>query len=568
MPETVHLAPDADFVPDHLLTPPAGEEKRHVLRDLAAFLLDRHLRRLSLMKNPLDLRLGRLLSRMLAASGYLECGFARASDYASERLGISPRLMQELVQIDRRLGGLPLIAEAFREGRISRSQARLLLRVATPESEGRWLETAARLTVRLLEREVVAARRLASEGEPFTTAIPAVEDSGSASPAGSPAARASGEGRIPDDDEHDESGTVVSLQAPGVLAARWEWALEVCRRASGVAEPTWRCAEFIAADYLAGVPDLAGLLGRSLGGSDGCDADQSRIVGGRPEAPAPSEDDEEGVELFEEILRGMEEEYGRAGLAPSSERLRVVLPESVRDDPADDVRRLDARLREAVRLRQNLAWHQGRLLRTFADLGLHRDLGFRSLGRYCRERLGLGLRRARQLIALERHLLVLPGIAAAYRRGDVSWVRASALARVTDESNLNDWLRLAASVTVRRLREEIALAEGDLGAAWTPTGDGRRRRGDPHGIDGEGRVRLRLPTPRPPDQAAEGEGSTPQAADGRVQTCAPGAGADSVQTCAPEPSSWTRIRFWAPEDVLWEAARAATRARDGAPEAA
>jgi hypothetical protein len=555
MPETVHLAPDADFVPEHLLTPPAADEKRHVLRDLAAFLLDRHLRRLSLMKNPLDLRLGRLLSRMVAASGYLECGFARASDYATERLGISPRLVQELVQMDRRLGGLPLITEAFREGRISRSQVRLLLRVATPDSEARWLEIAARLNVRRLEREVVAARRLDSEGESSAIGVPVVDDSGSACPAGFSAAGSSGEGRPSDDDEDDEPGAVISLQGPGVLAARWEWALEVCRRASGAAEPAWRCAEFIAADYLAGVPDLAGLLGRSLGGPDGGEADEQRIVGGPHDAPIPSENDE-GVELFEEVLRGMEDEYGRGGWVPSCEGLRVALPESVRDDPADDVRRLDARLREAVRLRQNLSWHQGRLIRTFADLGLHRDLGFQSLGRYCRERLGLGLRRARQLIALERHLLELPVVAAAYRQGAVSWVQVSALARVADETNEDDWLHLARSVTVRRLREEVALAEGVLNGAWPPPGDRHCRKGDPHGIDGEGRVRLRLPSPRPPHEAVEGEGSASQGA---------GAAAGDVQTCAPDASSWTRIRFWAPEDVarLWQHALDVCRLVDG-----
>jgi hypothetical protein len=326
---------------------------------------------------------------------------------------------------------------------------------------------------------------------------------------------------------------------------------------------SWRCAEFIAADYLAGVPDLAGILGRSLGAPDDGAVDETPFVGDCPDSDARPEDEDPGVDLFEEVLRGMEEEYGPGGWAPPCEGLRVALPESVRDDAAEDARRLDGRLREAVRLRQNLAWHQGRLLRTFANLGLHRELGFGSLGRYCCERLDFGLRRARQLIALERHLLELPGIAEAYRQGTVSWVRATALARVADESNEEDWLYLARSVTVRRLREEVALAEADLDRPWAPAGERQHRRGDPPGIDGAGRVRLRLPSPfrsdRPvPDRPAD-------APDGEVQTCAAGSAAEGVQTCAPGSSSWTRIRFWAPEDVarLWQHALNVCRLAEG-----
>src|SRR6185436_16088793 len=121
---------------------------------------------------------------------------------------------------------------------------------------------------------------------------------------------------------------------------------------------------------------------------------------------------------------------------------RIVLPDAVRDEPADSTRALDTRLLELVRLRQGVSWNLGRLLRIFADRRLYREFGLMSLSRYCRERLGLGVRRAWQLIALERRLFLLPAIARAYKDGSLSWVKASAIARVATQSTEERWLRL------------------------------------------------------------------------------------------------------------------------------
>src|SRR5262249_23307735 len=141
------------------------------------------------------------------------------------------------------------------------------------------------------------------------------------------------------------------------------------------------------------------------------------------------------------------------------------------------------------RLRQNIAWHQGRLLRLFVDRRLYRALGFMSFSRYCRERAGLGVRRAWDLVTLERRLWLLPRVADAYRSGAVSWVRAAAVARVATERTEASWLRLALSITVRRLNEEVALAQQ---AAVAPV-DGTRPTFIPSaqpGLEADGRVQL------------------------------------------------------------------------------
>ncbi|HEV8254150.1 MAG TPA: DUF222 domain-containing protein, partial [Vicinamibacteria bacterium] len=491
------------------------------MKDLAAFLLDRHLRRLGAMRNPLELRLARLLARLQERSGYLELGFARLSDFTTERLGISVRRMQALVQMDGRLKSLPLTSEAFARGQVSSSQLRLLLRAATPETEAAWLEKAARLNVRLLEREVAVASATPPEsgdparqaGDPAQPAGDSGQVAGGPAQAGAgPAAAAGGSalvaGGLPDDEE--EPGRPISFDCPDTVRAQWEWAVEICRRASGSTEPLWRCAEYIAADFLSGVPDLparlAGAAGRQEDGGGAHDhvADADGAFGpglsSSAEAPgvAPARDDDPGTDLFEEVLRGYEEEHGPRGWAPSADGLDVVLPDSVRDDPDDGARELDRKLRELVRLRQGLAWQQGRLLATFSTLDLHRALGFLSFGRYCRERAGLGIRRARQLISLDRRLVDLPGLGRAYREGDVSWLKASAVARVADESSEQSWIQMARSVTFRRLREETAVVAARSGVgppdgnwshpAWQPG-----RFTQPDGVSASGQVQVDSP---------------------------------------------------------------------------
>jgi len=175
----------------------------------------------------------------------------------------------------------------------------------------------------------------------------------------------------------------------------------------------------------------------------------------------------------------------------------------------------------------------------FAGRRLHRELGFLSFSRYCRERLGLGVRRAWQLVALDRRLLLLPRIESAYRGGTLSWVKASNIARVATERNEDRWLRLAEAVTVRRLIEEVALAE----AGFAPSG--------PPGLDPDGRVQLSTPTRTQPEPLETG----------------PASGAATPATSSPDPGPRTRIRFWAPHEVasLWHEAFAVCRQRAGRP---
>jgi hypothetical protein len=165
---------------------------------------------------------------------------------------------------------------------------------------------------------------------------------------------------------------------------------------------------------------------------------------------------------------------------------------------------------------------------------LYRDLGFLSFSRYCTERAGLGARRAWQLIALDRRLMSLPRVAAAYRAGELSWVRASAIARVATERTEADWIRLAQSVTVRRLHDEVAMAiaAGEVAHRDAVSPGGVR----PPGLGPDGRVQLSAP--RHSGEMGQRAMGLPEAGSARAH-----------------------IRFWAPLEIaaLWRQAIAVSR---------
>src|SRR5262245_13915333 len=309
--EVIRLASGEPLVPADLLTPPFREDGRGLLRDLAALLLDRHLRRLARMRNPADLRLGRLLWHLDRASGFVALGFARLADYAAERLGLPARRARDLVTLARGLEPLPRLAAAFDAGDISRSQVRLLLRVATPDTESAWLARARSLNVRLLDREVDA-----------TLADAVARDSGrpdaAASDTAVPDAAAPDAASADDDDDDASPGEWFDVPVPRRLGPLWDRAVELARRSSGSCDPAWCCVEIIAADFLAGVPDLASLLAREVGasgGSVGADPDEpdEPVEPGEPTVavghgglrPDAHRDD---TDLFEEVIRSLEED--------------------------------------------------------------------------------------------------------------------------------------------------------------------------------------------------------------------------------------------------------------------
>src|SRR5438105_6181914 len=209
----------ADVVPPELLEIPSPQERRRLDRDLCAGLLDRLLRRLACQEALCRQVLGHLARHFLAKRAHQRLGFVRLDDFARERLGLSGPELQELARVAQRPEALPALARAFAPGALSWSHLRLLVAVATPETEAAWLARARGESVRALEAAIAATR-----------------------------------GVPPDPDERavdGESPGRFHLRCPRRVRRLWHHATELASRMSGARLPAWRAAEAIAAEGLA-----------------------------------------------------------------------------------------------------------------------------------------------------------------------------------------------------------------------------------------------------------------------------------------------------------------------------
>ncbi len=519
--------------------PPRAEESpdpHDPRRLLAARLIEGQLVRLGRANAVIERRLGQALAAMAAGHSYRTLGFVRLADYVTERLGISLRRTQVLVRTERALRRLPSVARAFDSGSLPPTKLRVISAVATEDTQELWLSRARDLTVRRLEDLARAAR----EGT----------DAAAGPPPGTGGDAHTGAGGEADADV-EEPGALISFAAPGPVVARWHWALDLVRRVAGHQEPPWRCAEYLAAEFLSGVPDAED---STHAGDPPMDAPASRSeISAGPHSGIPAGPSPDTRPALPETARAA------AGRRRSGEETWLQATEAVRDalrslgsgadpeailagdpehgDPADaDPWDLDTRMRGLVRLRQSLAWRRGRLLRSFWSLELHRDLGFSSAADWCQEAIGMSPRRARYLASLDRRLRPLPLLADAYRRGLVSWCQARLLVRVAREGTEGRWVRYARHVTVRRLEEVVASCEIDDAL-------------------GEGAPHAAVPLPpEEPVPPAEEDRATHDTPVGRWHTCAP----HDVRH---------RIAFWAPLGVvtLWQSALRACRGAAGRP---
>ncbi len=138
----------------------------------------------------------------------------------------------------------------------------------------------------------------------------------------------------------------------------------------------------------------------------------------------------------------------------------VPAPVAAFDDDLDafDAFALDARMRATLAAMHRVHWQTGRLLRLVFDLRLYRWLGFRTAAQYVKERLGIGIRTAEMLVAVERVTWHAPQLAKAYERGAISPLRALIIAPVLSGAHEAAWLARAREVTVRRLSDEVTWA--------------------------------------------------------------------------------------------------------------
>jgi hypothetical protein len=127
----------------------------------------------------------------------------------------------------------------------------------------------------------------------------------------------------------------------------------------------------------------------------------------------------------------------------------------------------------------------GRLARSLLQRHGHHKLGFARLGDYARERLGVSAREVQDLARVADGLERLPGVAAAFDRGELSWSHVRLLVAAATPETETAWIERARGNTVRGLRAAIG---GGAANVCVPDED--------DAVDGEPRVRFWLRCPR------------------------------------------------------------------------
>ena len=119
--------------------------------------LDGEVRELSRALARHELELSQLVLQFHRADGWRQLGYAREAQYARERLGMSRSSLVAKRALALRLEKLPRVAEALGAGQLGVEAAVQVARVATPSTQGAWVERARQRTIKHLREEVVAA---------------------------------------------------------------------------------------------------------------------------------------------------------------------------------------------------------------------------------------------------------------------------------------------------------------------------------------------------------------------------------------------------------------------------
>jgi len=377
----------------------AGSHGDAVLRD--GERIEDRLALLAASVGPVRRVLAAIAARMLDKRGYERLGYARLADYARERPGMSARQLQDLALVHRRLAELSLLEVALVENRLPWSKVRLVARVAGPADQAAWIEHAAAVSTRQLEREV----RAAGAGS---------ENSGV------------------DEDSEGEACVRLTLRCTPEVERRWESAKEIAEWVAGRRLSGGEALELIVAEVSSEFP----LMPEP---GDGPQARENRAL-------VP--DDDASPEEF------VIDDRAPARPLPALLRLLAGL------DTADSFE-LDRRLLQAVRLEQTLEAAMTPMLRCVTSSEYEWKNEYRSLADYARDALGMSESKARALLRLGDAASFVPQLAHAYRTGVLSWVKAQCLVPLFlldvggDEDWRPAWVLWARKVTVRRLERDV-----------------------------------------------------------------------------------------------------------------
>jgi hypothetical protein len=121
--------------------------------------LHRKLKRIVKARAALDLEEAAALREAQQLVLWRRYGYASLLEYMEREMGYSPRAALERLRVAKAIVELPQLAAAMEQGDLSFSGVRELTRVATPETEEKWIESAKDMNLRELEDSVSGHKR-------------------------------------------------------------------------------------------------------------------------------------------------------------------------------------------------------------------------------------------------------------------------------------------------------------------------------------------------------------------------------------------------------------------------
>jgi hypothetical protein len=352
---------------------------------------------------PLRRALAPIAQRLIDSRAPARVCYSRLSDYARERPGISARQLQELARVHLALLALPALERALIDNELPWSKVRLIARVACAEDERSWVSRARGVSVRQLEE---AVRQRDENPQPIDLAD------------ASPDAR-------------------VALRCTPAVSEKWHLTKEFAERVAGRCLPAGEALELAAAEVFSAI---------SIDREVAMDAETDSILD--PLSP-PEPDPLEPTRPAE--------------FDPTPAReLPAAISSLVTGLAEADAFELDRRLRSAIRLEQSLDAAIAPLLRIVTSSEYEWSGDYRTLANYATEQLGMSPAKARALLRLERAGDLCPELRAAYRSGQISWVKAQCLLPLVrldiPGAWRPTWLAWAQRVTLRRLEQDVERA--------------------------------------------------------------------------------------------------------------
>ncbi len=133
--------------------------------------LHRRLKRIVKARAALDAQEAEALREAERLRMWRHYGYGSLIEYLEIELGYPPRMALEKLRVAKAIVELPAIEAAMAQGDLSFSAGRELVRVATPETEGEWLEAASDKNVRDIESLVSGRKRGDKPTDPVDPAL-------------------------------------------------------------------------------------------------------------------------------------------------------------------------------------------------------------------------------------------------------------------------------------------------------------------------------------------------------------------------------------------------------------